>query len=115
MVPKASKNADATVELLKILINKENGSAFALGTGYNPTRKSAGNVFADLKGFDQIAEIYANYEQVRGVVHEVVSADFGPIMQIRQKILLNKTSVDDGLEEMKTLLQKDLEKVNSSR
>lgn len=115
MIPKASKNVEATAALLKVMTNKENTSAWALGTGYNPTRKSAGNVFSDLKGFDQIASIYAGYEQVFGVMHEVVSADLGAILQIRQKILLGRVSVDDGLEEMKTMLQKDLDKVNSSK
>lgn len=115
MVPKASKNVDATVAMLKIMTNTANGSAFALGTGYMPTRKSAGNVFANLKGYDQIAQIYAGYEQVRGVVHAVESADSNPILQIRQKILLNKVSIDAGLEEMKSTLQKDLDKVNSSK
>ncbi len=115
IVPKASKNVDATMEFLKILVNTENGSAFALGTGYMPCRKSAGNVFSDLKGYDQLADIYAKYDQVFGVLHPVVSADFNPILQIRQKILLGKASIDEGLEEMKTTLQKDLDKVNSSK
>ncbi|NLY19106.1 MAG: extracellular solute-binding protein [Clostridiaceae bacterium] len=114
MVPKGPENVDATVELLKIMTNTENGSAFALGTGYMPTRKSAGNVFKDIKGYDQLAEIYANYDEIKGVVHPVVSADFNPIMQIRQKILLGKVTVDEGLEEMRQLLEKDLEKYNSS-
>ncbi|MFC5647603.1 extracellular solute-binding protein [Paenibacillus solisilvae] len=115
MIPKASKNVEATAELLKIMTNKEHGSAFALGTGYMPTRKSAGNVFTGLKGYDQLADIYANYDEVRGVIHPVVSADFNPILQIRQKIMLGKSSVEDGLEEMKDTLQKDLDKVNSSK
>lgn len=115
MVPKGPANVDATVELLKIMTNTENGSAFALGTGYMPTRKSAGNVFKDIKGYDQLAEIYAKYDEIKGVVHPVVSADFNPILQIRQKILLGKTSVEDGLEEMRELLEKDLEKYNSSK
>ena len=115
MVPKGTENIDATVELLKIMTNTENGSAFAMGTGYMPTRKSAGNVFADIKGYDQLADIYAQYDEIKGVVHSVVSADFNPILQIRQKILLGKASVEDGLEEMRELLEKDLAKVEGSK
>jgi len=114
MVPKASKNVDATVALLKIMTNTENVSAFALGTGYMPPRKSSGNVFSNLKGYDQLAKLYASYDEVRGVIHPVVSADLNPILQIRQKILLGKVSVEEGLEEMRTTLQKDLDKVNSN-
>jgi multiple sugar transport system substrate-binding protein len=113
IVPKAAKHPDAVVELLRIMTNTKHGSAFALGTGYMPTRISAGNVFSDLKGYDQLAEIYANYDEVRGVVHPVVSADFNPILQTRQKILLGRSSVEEGLEEMRDFLQKDLDKVNS--
>jgi len=113
MIPKASQNADVTAELLKIMTNTEHGSAFALGTGYMPTRKSAGNVFANLKGYDQLADIYAKYDEVRGVIHPVVSADFNPILQARQKILLGRSTVEEGLEEMKAFLQKDLDKVNN--
>jgi len=112
VIPKASKNIEATVELIKIMTNTENVSAFALGTGYMPPRKSAGNVFSNLKGYDQLAKLYATYDEVRGVVHPVVSADFNPILQIRQKILLGKVSVEEGLEEMRATLQKDLEKVS---
>lgn len=104
------KEQELAGEIINILTSAEGQVSFNEQVGYMSARKSTGNIFADLKGFDDLAAVYADLDDSYGATwHFITSSQANNLMAERQGMYAGTQTVDETLQNINDLLQEAID------
>lgn len=97
-------------EIINILTSADGQVSFNNQVGYMCARKSCGNIFADLQGFDDLAAVYADLDDSYGATwHFITSTQANNLMAERQGMYAGTQTVDETLQNINDLLQEAID------
>ena len=104
------ENKEIAGEILNILTEAKNQVSFNEVVGYMCARRSCGNIFADLRGFDDLAKVYEGLDDSYGATwHFITSSLANSILAERQAMYMGTQTVDETLARIAALLQEGLD------
>lgn len=106
----ACENKDIAGEIMNILTQAQAQVSFNEQVGYMCARKSCGNIFEDLRGFNELADVFANLDESYGATwHFITSSLANSILAERQAMYMGEQTVDETLQKIADLLQEGLD------
>lgn len=106
----ACANKEIAGQIIQALTNAQSQVSFNEVVGYMCARKSCGNIFASLRGFDALAEVYANLDDSYGATWNYITSSLSnSILAERQAMYMGTQTVDETLVRIAALLQEGLD------